>query len=128
MKKMKRGFSLLLSAVLVLGMVPAQGFAAECQHVLTYSAEKTCITATCGNEGCTYKETATLELDKEASLAYTGEEVKPLKVVYSEGWLGEKNDVITYVNNVEVTKLQEAAAEPVKEETPEEEENPEEEA
>lgn len=124
MKKMKRGFSLLLSAVLVLGMVPAQGFAAECQHVLTYSAEGACITATCGNEGCTYKATATLELDKEASLAYTGEEVKPLKVVYSEGWLGEKNDVITYVNNVEVTKLQEAAAEPVKEETPEEETQP----
>ena len=124
MKKMKRGFSLLLSAVLVLGMVPAQGFAAECQHVLTYSAEGACITATCGNEGCTYKATATLELDKEASLAYTGEEVKPLKVVYSEGWLGEKNDVITYVNNVEVTKLQEAAAEPMKEETPEEETQP----
>lgn len=120
MKKMKRGFSLLLSAALVLGMVPVQGFAADCQHTLTYSAEGTCITAACGNEGCTYRETATLELDKEASLAYTGEEIKPLKVVYSDGWQGEKTDVITYVNNIEVTELQEAAAEPVMEETPEE--------
>ena len=120
MKKMKRGFSLLLSAALVLGMVPVQGFAADCPHNLTYSAEGTCITATCGNEGCTYKETATLELDKEASLAYTGEEVKPLKVVYSAGWQDVRPE-ITYVNNIEVTELQEAAAEPVMEEPPEEE-------
>ena len=124
MKKMKRGFSLLLSIVMVLGMVPVQGFAADCQHTLTYSAEGTCITATCGNEGCTYKETATLELDKEASLAYTGKEVKPLKVVYSDGWQGERTDVITYVNNIEVTELQEAAAEPVMEAPPEEETQP----
>ena len=119
MRKMKRGTSLLLSIVMVLGMVPVQGFAADCQHDLTYSAEGTCITAACGKEGCGYKETATLELDKEASLAYTGKEVKPLKVVYSDGWQ-DVTPEITYVNNIEVTKLQEAAAEPVNAEAPEE--------
>lgn len=118
MKKMRRGFSLLLSIVMVLGMVPVQGFAADCQHTLTYSAEGECITAVCSNEGCAYQETATLVLDPEASLAYTGKEIKPLKVVYSEGWQGPKTDTVTYVHNVEVTKApQEPAAEQTESQT-----------
>ena len=111
MKNMRRGFSLLLSTVLVLGMMPVQGFAADCQHDLVYSAEGESIVETCANAGCEHRETATLEL--EGKTAYTGKEVKPLKAVYSAGWQGEKNGVITYVNNIEVTRLQETAAEPV---------------
>lgn len=108
MKKMKRGVSLFLSTVLVLGMLPVQSLATECAHQLTYSAEGDSIVETCSNEGCNHRKTATLTLDPEASLAYTGEAVEPLKVTYSNGWLGRRDYVITYVNNVAVTAEPEA--------------------
>lgn len=103
MKKMRSGFSLFLSMVLVLGMLPVQGYAQDCTHQLTYAAEgDSIIVESCANEGCEHRETATLELDSEASLAYTGKEVKPLRVTYSDGWQGEKPE-ISYVNNIDVT-------------------------
>lgn len=108
MKKMKRGISLFLSTVLVLGMLPVQSLATECAHQLTYSAEGDSIVETCSNEGCNHRETATLTLDPEESLAYTGEAVEPLKVTYSNGWQGRRDYAITYVNNVAVTAEPEA--------------------
>ena len=113
MRKMRRGVSLLLSIVLVLGAVPLGGRAAECQHKLAYTAKDDCITAACGNEGCDYSATAKLEPDPEVSTAYTGKEIKPLKIVYSENWQGDKKETITYVNNIAV-----AEPEQEKEETP----------
>ncbi len=104
MRKMRRGISLLLSIVLVLGVVPLGGRAAECQHTLTYTAKDDCITAACGNEGCDFSATAKLEPDPEVPTAYTGEEIKPLKIVYSENWLGEKKETIAYVNNIAVAE------------------------
>lgn len=103
MKKMRKVFSLLLSVVLVLGMMPLQGYATECQHTLTYSAGENGITAKCTVENCDYTGTATVELDSSVSLAYTGEPIEPLKISYSENWYGDPLK-IEYENNTEVTK------------------------
>lgn len=127
MKKMKRAFSLVLSLVLILGMVPVQGYATDCLHEqLVYSADKDCITESCKDENCDHQATATLALDETASLAYTGEAIQPLKVQYSDGWLGEKDTAITYDHNVEVTLEQMQPAAEEQTENEQQPENPEE--
>lgn len=128
MKKMRKGFSLLLSMAMVLGMMPVQGYATDCLHEqLAYSAEGDCITESCKNESCGHKATATLTLDETVSLAYTGEAIQPLKVQYSDGWLGKKDTVIIYDHNIEVTPEQKPAEQiqPAAEEQTENDQQPE---
>ncbi len=54
--------------------------------------------ANCNN----HNETAQLVLDETVSRKYTGSEIKPLKVEYSDGWQGGTLD-ITYQNNTAVS-------------------------
>lgn len=73
-------------------------------HSLQYSANENVITETCKNN-CGHKETATLSLDTSVSLNYTGSEIKPLKVEYSDGWQGGAL-AVTY--SVDITSVGEA--------------------
>ncbi len=67
-------------------------------HVLSHSANGSVITESCSC-GCGHSETATLKLSENASLQYTGKEICPAFVEYSNGWMGEPL-VISYENNV----------------------------
>lgn len=53
---------------------------------------------------CGHSETATLQLDANATLKYTGSAITPITVTYSDGWVGEKktNADIVYAGNVNV--------------------------
>ncbi|MBQ7088133.1 MAG: hypothetical protein IJN04_00615, partial [Clostridia bacterium] len=70
-------------------------------HNYTYSATDNVITASCT---CGHSETATLQLDANASLEYTGSAITPVTVTYSSGWVGERktNADIVYAGNVNV--------------------------
>lgn len=72
-------------------------------HSYTYTAEGAVITESCAN-GCGHSATATLSVKSGANLTYTGSEVKPMTVTYSDGWGGDKsNDTrIRYSDNVNV--------------------------
>ena len=70
-------------------------------HSYTYSASGNIISESCNN-GCGHSATATLLLDPSASLSYTGSEIKPLKVEYSDGWKGETL-AVSYQNNITVS-------------------------
>jgi len=51
---------------------------------------------------CGHSETATLENDTSVATVYTGSAITPLKVTYSNGWVGSKNAEISYSNNTNV--------------------------
>lgn len=70
-------------------------------HSFTYSASGNIISESCEND-CGHSATATLFIDPSVSLSYTGSEIKPLKVEYSDGWQGETLD-ISYQNNTAVS-------------------------
>lgn len=76
-------------------------------HSYTYSASGAVITESCAN-GCGHSATATLSVKSGANLAYTGSEIKPVTVTYSDGWGGtgadyKPNDAkISYSNNTNV--------------------------
>lgn len=49
---------------------------------------------------CGHKQTATLEYSQgDGRYTYTGSAITPVKVVYSEGWIGDKTTEISYLNN-----------------------------
>jgi len=70
-------------------------------HSYTYAASGEVITESCS---CGHEETATLSLQRDAALTYTGSAIKPVTVSYSDGWVGtggnKPNDsAIIYKNN-----------------------------
>lgn len=70
-------------------------------HEFYYATNGTMITEQC--KYCEHKATATLTMKAGADLTYTGEQITPVEVVYSDGWKGEKPD-IDYENNTNVTE------------------------
>lgn len=75
-------------------------------HSYTYSASGAVITESCAN-GCGHSATATLSVESDAELTYTGSEIKPVTVTYSDGWGGTgadrpDNAKISYSNNINV--------------------------
>ena len=72
-------------------------------HALVYTGSGNTITETCSN-GCDHSSTAKLELDSSVSTVYTGSEIKPLKVTYSEKWMAEKNLTVSYKDNIAISK------------------------
>lgn len=70
-------------------------------HSYTYTASGSTITETCVN-GCGHSETAILNASAEYS--YTGSDMKPATITYSNGWRGAKaaDTAITYSNNLDV--------------------------
>ena len=71
---------------------------ADKTHTLSHTASGSVITESCSC-GCGHSETATLKLSESTSLQYTGKEICPAFVEYSNGWMGEPL-VISYENNV----------------------------
>ncbi len=71
------------------------------KHELIYATNGESITENCYY--CKHKETATLTMDPDADLSYTGSPISPVTVVYSDGWLGNELPV-TYENNTCVTE------------------------
>ena len=69
-------------------------------HVLIYATRKSVITEKC--DYCGHKATAALTMDS-SDLSYTGNPIEPVKVIYSDGWLGGELP-ITYENNTKVTE------------------------
>lgn len=73
-------------------------------HSYTYSASGAVITESCAN-GCGHSATATLSVKSGADLTYTGSEIKPVIVTYSDNWGGtdKPGDTrISYTNNTNV--------------------------
>lgn len=73
-------------------------------HNYTYSASGAVITESCAN-GCGHSATATLSVKSCADLTYTGSEIKPVTVTYSDNWGGtdKPGDTrISYTNNTNV--------------------------
>ena len=71
-------------------------------HIWQYSASDNVITASCSCNKIS-NQTATLSASSD-TYSYTGKEIKPLTVSYSENWPGEKpdNQDILYTNNTDV--------------------------
>lgn len=67
-------------------------------HKYTYSVSGATITERCD---CDHFATVTLTLTGEDSFTYTGNEIKPAKITYSDGWAGGENLEITYENNID---------------------------
>lgn len=73
-------------------------------HSYTYTASGAVITESCAN-GCGHSATATLSVKSGADLTYTGSEIKPVTVIYGNGWAGagvnKPNEAqIVYANNI----------------------------
>ena len=70
-------------------------------HSYTYTASGAVITESCAN-GCGHSATAILSVKSGADLTYTGSEIKPVTVTYSDDWGGNKpqDAAISYSNNV----------------------------
>ena len=76
--------------------------AADEYHYYTYTQEGTVLTQKCAY--CAdFSANATMTLDESISLLYTGEEIKPVIVTFSDNWVGEKPQVV-YTNNTEAGK------------------------
>ena len=71
------------------------------EHELIYATNGESITENCYY--CEHKATATLTMDPNADLSYTGSPISPVTVVYSDGWLGNEL-LVTYENNTCVTE------------------------
>lgn len=66
-------------------------------HSYTYSGSGTVITETCT---CNHSATATICIQADADRTYTGSDIEPAEVTYSDGWQGGTDLAITYSNNV----------------------------
>lgn len=81
-----------------------KSYIADAPHIkFSYTADGAVITQSCAN--CGEKlGTATISVDSGADLNYTGSEIKPAKVTYSDGWVEDNNKpdntAITYENNI----------------------------
>lgn len=71
-------------------------------HTLSYSAGGDTVTERCTTPGYEHSATVKLELIPGASTQYTGSEIRPLKLTYSEGWVGPKDLTVTYTGNTEI--------------------------
>ena len=73
------------------------------EHTHNYSYEVNAEDAGQLIESCTcgHQETVTLKMDAD-TYKYTGSSITPVKVVYSDGWVGEKNAEVQYVDNTNV--------------------------
>ena len=71
-------------------------------HTLSYSADGDTITEVCTTAGFEHSATLKLKMISGASTQYTGSEVKPLKLTYSEGWVGPRDLTIVYSDNIDV--------------------------
>ncbi len=69
-------------------------------HSYTYTASGSTITETCS---CGHSATAMISIRSDVSLVYTGSEIEPAAVTYSDGWAGDRNLEITYSNNTNVS-------------------------
>lgn len=70
------------------------------EHSITYAVNpenplQIIESCNCGS----HNETATLEIDTSVSTVYTGSAIMPLKVTYSEGWVGGKPE-LSYSGNI----------------------------
>ena len=65
-------------------------------HSYTYSGSGTVITETCT---CNHSATATISIQADADRTYTGSDIEPAEVTYSDGWEGG-NLTPTYENNI----------------------------
>lgn len=79
---------------IIMGSVSA----ADSIHYYTYSVSGTTVTEKCSYHS-SYTATATLSVDPSVSLRYTGDEIKAAKVTYSDGFEGDRFDIV-YKNNV----------------------------
>ena len=69
-------------------------------HTYTYAANADNAAQIIESCACGHKETATLGYSTgSGSYAYTGSAITPVKVTYSNGWVGNKQAVIQYSNN-----------------------------
>lgn len=68
-------------------------------HNLSYSVSTGVITGNCKTSGCTFQETVKLRVANK-EYAYTGKAVCPAEVIYSDGWEGKKEGVLTYTDNI----------------------------
>ena len=68
-------------------------------HEYSYTAANGVMTQKCTTE-CRHSATATLVLDENADLTYTGSAITPYSVTHSDTWAGEKLTV-AYENNVD---------------------------
>jgi len=71
-------------------------------HTLSYSASGHTVTEICATAGFEHSATVKLEPVPGASMQYTGSAVEPLKLTYSEGWVGPRDLTIVYTDNVEI--------------------------
>ena len=76
--------------------------AADTYHYYTYTANDNVLTQTCAYHN-TLAATATLGLDENVSLQYTGNQITPATLAFSEDWEYDKPSIV-YENNVEVGK------------------------
>ena len=76
-------------------------FGAALGHSLVYTGSGSTITESCARS-CGHSATAKLELDSSVSTAYTGSEIKPIKVVYSDKWIAAKDLTVTYKDNIAI--------------------------
>lgn len=76
--------------------------AADGYHYYTYTANENVMTQTCAYH-TGLAATATLDLDENVSLQYTGNEIKPVTLAISGDWEYDK-PALVYENNVEIGK------------------------
>jgi len=82
-----------------------ESYIADAPHIkFSYTVDGAVITQSCANCG-EQLGTATISVDSGADLNYTGSEIKPAKVTYSDGWVEDNNKpdntAITYENNID---------------------------
>ena len=85
-------------ATTIMGSIPA----ADEYHYYTYTESDDVITQTCAYHD-TLAATATLGMDENVSLQYTGSAIKPATLTFSGDWEYDK-PAIAYENNIEIGK------------------------
>ena len=76
----------------------ATAYGTEQGHAPVYTLDGNVLTENCSR--CDHIATATL--DAEESYVYTGSAITPATITYSDNWLGEQHEDITYENNLNV--------------------------
>lgn len=71
-------------------------------HKLHYSVSGATITETCSTPGFEHSGTVKLELKPGVSTEYTGAAIEPLKLTYSDSWVGPRDLKVEYQNNTQI--------------------------
>lgn len=71
-------------------------------HTLHYSVSGATITETCSTSGFEHSGTVKLEMKSGVSTEYTGSPIEPLKLTYSDSWVGPRDLKIEYQNNTQI--------------------------